>query len=100
MRFQTMWYVRQAKPQISLRIRVVSSEPFQSLEYSTTGKLMTEHHLEFLNLKESCIGSSESTLVKMPHCWKSDIWLPILRYNEAHRRHCVVVFEQDTFILA
>ena len=27
MRFPTMWYVRQAKPQISLRIRAVSSEP-------------------------------------------------------------------------
>ena len=27
MRFPTMWYVRQAKPQISLRIRAVWSEP-------------------------------------------------------------------------
>ena len=27
-------------------------------------KLLTEHHLEFLSIK------SESTLVKMPHCWK------------------------------
>ena len=34
-------------------------------------KLLTEHHLEFLNLKSGCTGSSESTLVKMPHCWKS-----------------------------
>ena len=34
-------------------------------------KLLTEHHLEFLSLKEGCTGSSESTLVKMPHCWKS-----------------------------
>ena len=28
-------------------------------------KLLTEHHLEFLSLKGGCIGSSESTLVKM-----------------------------------
>ena len=28
-------------------------------------KLMTEHNLEFLSLKEGCRGSSESTLVKM-----------------------------------
>ena len=28
-------------------------------------KLLTEHHLEFLSLKEGCRGSSESTLVKM-----------------------------------
>ena len=34
-------------------------------------KLLTQHHLEFLSLKEECTGSSESTLVKMPHCWKS-----------------------------
>ena len=34
-------------------------------------KLLTEHHLEFLSLKGGCTGSSESRLVKMPHCWKS-----------------------------
>ena len=34
-------------------------------------RLLTEHHLAFLSLKESCRGSSESTHVKMPHCWKS-----------------------------
>ena len=34
-------------------------------------KLRTEHHFEFLSLKGSCRVSSESTNVKMPHCWKS-----------------------------
>ena len=34
-------------------------------------KLLTEHYLEFLSLKGGCRGSSESTPVKMPHCWKS-----------------------------
>ena len=34
-------------------------------------KLLTEYHLEFLSLKGGFTGSSESTLVKMPHCWKS-----------------------------
>ena len=34
-------------------------------------KLLVDHHLEFLSLKGGCTGSSESTLVKMPHCWKS-----------------------------
>ena len=34
-------------------------------------KLLTEHHLEFLSLKGGCTGSSESTLVKKPHFWKS-----------------------------
>ena len=36
-----------------------------------TVKLLTEHHLEFLCLKGDCTGSSESTHVKIPHCWKS-----------------------------
>ena len=35
-------------------------------------KLLTEHHLEFLGLKGGCRGSSESTLVKMSSCWKSN----------------------------
>ena len=34
-------------------------------------ELLTEQHLEFLSLKGVCIGSSESTHVKIPHCWKS-----------------------------
>ena len=41
------------------------------LEYSMTVRLLTEHHLEFLSFKRGCTGSYESTLVKMPHCWKS-----------------------------
>ena len=34
-------------------------------------KLLTEHHLEFLNLTGGCKGSYESTLVQMSNCWKS-----------------------------
>ena len=36
-------------------------------------KLLAEHHLEFLSLNGGCTGLSESTLVKMPHCWKSHV---------------------------
>ena len=36
-------------------------------------KLLTEHYLEFLSLTGGCTGSSEATLVKMPHCWKSRV---------------------------
>ena len=43
------------------------------LEYFMSVKLLTEHHLEYLSLKGGCIGPSESTLVKMPHCWKSHV---------------------------
>ena len=41
-------------------------------------KLLTEHHLEFLSLKGGCRGSSESTHVKMPHCWKAHALAHIL----------------------
>ena len=41
-------------------------------------KLLTEHNLEFLSLKGGWTGSSESTLVKMPHCWKSHVTTLIL----------------------
>ena len=34
-------------------------------------KQLAEYHLEFLSLKGGWIGSSESTRVKMSHCWKS-----------------------------
>ena len=36
-------------------------------------KLLTANHLEFLSLKGGCTSSSESILVKMPHCWKSHV---------------------------
>ena len=36
-------------------------------------KLLTEHILEFLSLKGGCTGSSESTLVKIPHRRKSRV---------------------------
>ena len=34
-------------------------------------KLLTEPHLRFLSLEGGCEGSSESTLVKITHCWNS-----------------------------
>ena len=36
-------------------------------------KQLTEHHLRFLSSKGGCTVSSESTLVKIPHCWKSHV---------------------------
>ena len=69
----TMWYVRPAKTQISLCCAY--AQTYQSLcwslKYSMKIKLLTEYHLEFQSLKGCCTGSSESTPVKMSHCWKS-----------------------------
>ena len=39
-----------------------------------TVKLLTELHSESLSLKGGCTGSSESTLVKTPHCKKKKCW--------------------------
>ena len=50
-----------------------------------TIKLLTEHHLEFLALKGGCTGSSESTLVKMPHCWKSHVAAHLFSTHSWHR---------------
>ena len=44
-------------------------------------KLLTEQHLEVLSLKGGCTGSSESTLVEMPHCWKSHVTSQLHFYN-------------------
>ena len=44
-------------------------------------KLPTEHHLEFLSLIGGYIGSSESTIVKIPHCWKSHVTAKILLFQ-------------------
>ena len=60
-----------------------------------TIKLLTEHHLEFPSLKGGCTGSSESTLVKMPDCWKSYVVAHILfikYYQTMHRQD--TIFDQ------
>ena len=36
-------------------------------------KLLSEHYLEFLNLKGGYTSSSESTHVNLQHCWKSHV---------------------------
>ena len=63
-------------------------------------KLLTEHHLEFLSLKGGCRGSSESTLVKMPHCWKSHVRALIYFFRQrrqkgSHHHVLEVVLELD-----
>ena len=43
--------------------------------------------MEFLSLKGGCTGSSESTLVKMPHCWKSHVMAHIVK----KKKNCVTI---------
>ena len=71
------WYFQQCGmcDQQSLRPACAYAQSDQSLskslEYSMIVKLLIEHHLKCLSLKGGCRGSSDSTHVKMPHCWKS-----------------------------
>ena len=68
--------------QQSLRSACAYAQSDQSLcwplEYSVSLKILTEHHLELLSLTGGCTGTSESTLVKMPHCWKSQVTAHIM----------------------
>ena len=46
-----------------------------------TVKQLTEHLLEFLSVKGGGTGSSESSLVKITHCWKSHVTAPIIFHS-------------------
>ena len=61
-------------------------------------KLLTEHHLEFLNLKGGYTGSHESTLVKMPllgiTCHGSNVlhaWIQIILTEGAGPENVLVI---------
>ena len=73
MRFPTIWYLRPARLRPACAYAQTDQSLCKSLEYSMNIKLVTKHHLEVVSLKEGRIGSLESTLVKMPHCWKSRV---------------------------
>ena len=79
--------------QQSLRSACANAQSDQSLclslDYSMNVKLLTEHHSEFLSLKRGCTGSSESTLVKMPHGWKSHVTAHMLTIHV--RTDCVTI---------
>ena len=61
-----------------------------------TPRLLTEQHLEFLSLTGGCTGSSESTLVKMPHCWKSQVAAHMDLLNIKENEHLKQSCEQTT----
>ena len=48
-----------------------------------TVKLLNEHLLEVISLTGGCTGSSESTLFKMPQCWKSHATAQLLHITDA-----------------
>ena len=97
--------------QQSLRSACAYAQSDQSLckllEYSMTIKLLNEHHLEFLSLKGDCTGLSESTLAKMPHCWKShaaghtifEFWLAVQELMSFNKVSILIYSSAGHFIL-
>ena len=63
-----------------------------------TVKPLTEHHLEFLSLKGSCSGASESTLVRMSHCLKLRV---TAHFITVYKKHVLVVRKRNvkTYVL-
>ena len=68
------------------------------LEYSMNIKLLTEHLLKFLNLKGGCTRSSDSTLVKMPHCWKSLVVPHITYMGPSDALQLIFLILRSTFL--
>ena len=67
-----------------------------SLECSMSVKLLAEHHLVFLRLRGGYAGSSESTLVKLLHCWISHATAQLLLDNVISI--IIIVFKCFTFL--
>ena len=84
MRYPTMWYLRPAKAQTACAYAQSDQSLCLSLEYFMTVKLLSEHHLVFLSVKVGCTCSSESSLVKIPHCWKSHVEAHMLPSDKCH----------------
>ena len=66
-----------------------------SLGHSMIVKVLTEHHLEFLSLKGGCKGLSESTLVKMPHCWNLMSRFILFQVSHTFHHHCRMYLSHD-----
>ena len=58
-------------------------------------QLLTEHHLEFLSLKGGYRGSSESSHVEMPHCWKTHALAHLSLNFSIFCRHILIVLRFD-----
>ena len=54
-----------------------------------TVKLLTEHCSELLSLEGGSTSLYESTLVKMPHCWKSHVAAHLLTFASKVQYHTI-----------
>ena len=67
-------FIQQLKLMVEIIPESIETQIIQQLKFIAEiipTSTWDKQHLEFLSLKGGCTGSSKSTLVKMPHCWKS-----------------------------
>ena len=83
-----MWYCGQQRLRSACAYVQSEQSHCSSLEYSMSVKLLTKHLLEVLSLKGGCTCSSESTLVKMPHCCKSHVTAQFILTASDLLTHC------------
>ena len=62
-----------------------------------SAKLLIELNLVFLSLTGGCTDSSESTLVKMAHCWKSHV--TVQTFLTGPRRQSVTCLATDACLI-
>ena len=98
MRFPAMWFVRPARLRPACAYAQSDQSLCLSLEYFMRVKLLTEHIFEILSFKGGCSGSSESTLVKILHCWKSHVaayicsvavWVSIVQHRPTQEQKLI-----------
>ena len=70
-----------------------------SLNYYISVKLLIELDLVFLSITGDCTGSSESTLVRMAHCWKSHVTVQTF-LNTGPRLQSVTCLATDACLTA
>ena len=63
-------------------------------------KLLIELNLVFLGLTGGYTGSSESTLVKMAHCWKSHVTVQIFLNTGPRRQSVITCLATDACLTA
>ena len=75
-------------------------------EYYMTLELLNERRLDFLSLMRGCKGSPESTILKIPQCWKSHVVAYITLvivcrdFNYIKRRRYMAYYTTSPFSVA
>ena len=62
-------------------------------------RLLTEYHLEFLSLTEGCTGWSETTLVRVPHCWKSHVAAHFMFVDQSFNCSYMLIGPEKNYIM-